>query len=81
VRESYTLIPWLQKREVAPPETTMELFELEKFPNKPILKTRKSLSINNKYQKKNLRIAKSKPRQPDHTNDNVADVAFRVAEM
>jgi hypothetical protein len=53
----------------------------EKFPNKPILKIRKSLSINNKCQKTNLRIAKSKPGQPDHTNDNVAVVAFEVAEM
>jgi hypothetical protein len=31
----------------------------EKFPNEPILKILKSLSINNKYQKTNFRIAKS----------------------
>jgi hypothetical protein len=33
-----------------------------KFPNEPILKIRKSLSINNQYQKTNFRIAKSKPK-------------------
>jgi hypothetical protein len=32
----------------------------EKFPNEPILKIRKSLSINNKCQKTNFHIAKSK---------------------
>ena len=34
----------------------------EKFPNEPILKIRKSLSLSNKYQKTNFNIAKSKPK-------------------
>jgi hypothetical protein len=33
----------------------------EKFPNKPILKIRKPLSINNKRQKMKFDIAKNKP--------------------
>jgi hypothetical protein len=33
-----------------------------KFPNEPILKILKSLSINNQHQKTNFRIAKSKPK-------------------